>query len=40
VGLKLNGANQLLVYSYDVNLLGDNKDKINKNKETLTDPSG
>jgi hypothetical protein len=25
VGLKLNGTNQLLAYSFEVNLLGDNK---------------
>jgi hypothetical protein len=30
-GLKLNGIHQLLVYA-DVNLLGDNTDKIRKNK--------
>jgi hypothetical protein len=31
VGLKLNGARQLLVYTDDVNLLRDNIDTIQKN---------
>jgi hypothetical protein len=39
VGLKLNGTHQLLAYADDVNLLGDNKDTINKNTETLIDAS-
>jgi hypothetical protein len=39
VGLKLNGTHQLLAYSDDVNLLGDNIDTIKKNKETLIDAS-
>jgi hypothetical protein len=39
VGLKLNGAHQLLAYAYDVNLLGDNIDTIRKTKETLIDAS-
>jgi hypothetical protein len=34
VGLKLNGTLQLLAYSDDVNLLGDNTDTIKDNKET------
>jgi hypothetical protein len=39
VGLKLNGAHQLLDYADDVNLLGNNIDTINKYTETLTDAS-
>jgi hypothetical protein len=39
VGLKLNGRHQLLAYADDVNLLGDNIDTINKNKEPLIDAS-
>jgi hypothetical protein len=38
-GLKLNGTHQLLAYSDDVNLLGDNIDTIEKNTETLIDAS-
>jgi hypothetical protein len=38
-GLKLNGIQQLLIHADDVNPLGDNKDTIKKNKETLTDTS-
>jgi hypothetical protein len=37
VGLKLNGTHQLLVYTDDVNLLGDNTDTTKKKTETLTD---
>jgi hypothetical protein len=37
VGLKLNDTHQLLAYADDVNLLGDNIDKIKKNTETLND---
>jgi hypothetical protein len=38
VALKLNGTHKLLVYAYDVNLLGDNIDTIKKNTETFIDP--
>jgi hypothetical protein len=37
VGLKLNGAHQLLVYADNLNLLGDKIDTIKKNTETLID---
>jgi hypothetical protein len=33
----LIGTHQLLAYADDVNLLGDNRDTINKNSETLID---
>jgi hypothetical protein len=39
VGLKLNGTHQLLVYDYEVNLLDDDIENINKNTETLIDAS-
>jgi hypothetical protein len=39
VGLKLDGAHQLLAYADDVNLLGVNIDAVNKNTETLIDAS-
>jgi hypothetical protein len=39
LGLKLNGAHQLLAYADNVNLLGDNIDTINKNTENLIDAS-
>jgi hypothetical protein len=39
VGLKLNGAHQLLAYVDEVNLLGDNIDTTKKNKETLINAS-
>jgi hypothetical protein len=34
IGLKLNGTHQLLVHA-DMNLLGDDRDTIQKNIETL-----
>jgi hypothetical protein len=37
--MKLNGTHQLLAYADDVNLLGDNRDTINKNTEILIDAS-
>jgi hypothetical protein len=37
VGLKLNGAHQLLVYADDVNIPGDNIDTVQKNTQTLID---
>jgi hypothetical protein len=39
VGLKLNGAHQLLTYTHHLNLLGDNIDTIKKNTEILIDAS-
>jgi hypothetical protein len=35
----LNGTHQLLAYTDDLNLLGDNRDTINKDTETLIDAS-
>jgi hypothetical protein len=37
VGLKLNGTHQLMAYTDDVNLLGENIDTIKNNTETLID---
>jgi hypothetical protein len=34
-GLKLKGTHQLLVYSYDVNMLGESAHTIKKNAEAL-----
>jgi hypothetical protein len=39
MGLKLNGTHQLLAYADGVSLLGDNKDTIKRNTETLIDAS-
>jgi hypothetical protein len=39
VGLKLNGTRQLLAYTDDVDLLGNNIDTAKKNTETLLDAS-
>jgi hypothetical protein len=39
VGLKLNGAHELLFYADDVNILGDDIDTIKKNTQTLIKPS-
>jgi hypothetical protein len=39
VGLKLNGAHQLVDYADDVNLLGDSIAPIEKNAETSIDAS-
>jgi hypothetical protein len=39
VELKLNGTNQLLAYTDDVNLLGDNIDTKKKTTETLIEAS-
>jgi hypothetical protein len=36
---KLNGTHQLLAYADDVNLLGNSRDTIQINTETLTDAS-
>jgi hypothetical protein len=35
VGLKLNETRHLLVYAYDVNILGDNIDTIKKKTQKL-----
>jgi hypothetical protein len=36
-GLKLNATHQLLAYADDVNILGENIDTVQKNKEALLD---
>jgi hypothetical protein len=38
-GLKLSGICQLLAYGDDLNIMAENIDTINKNKETLLDTS-
>jgi hypothetical protein len=37
VGRNLNGTHQILTYTDEVNLLGDNVDIIKRNTETLID---
>jgi hypothetical protein len=39
LGLKLKGTHQLLAYADDLNLLGDIKNTIKRNTQTLIDAS-
>jgi hypothetical protein len=38
-GLKFNGTHQILVYTDDINIVGEKIDTIKKNTEALLDPS-
>jgi hypothetical protein len=38
-GLKLNGTHHLLAYADNINIVGENKDTIKKNKEAFLDAS-
>lgn len=39
MGLKLSSTHQLLVYAGNINIMGDDLNTINKNKEALNDVS-